>query len=419
MPGRPASQSGKFSPPGATAGGSGAAAEVDCRPFNQSGISSTPAGPDGIAAAGAACSTEGGDCRPFNQSGVSSTPTGPGCVAAAGAACSTEGGDCRDFSQSDESSTPTGPGGVAAAGAAFSPAGGDSRDLSQSGVSSTPAGCDGSTAGAACPPDCGDCRDFSHSEESSTPAGWDGSYPGCSVKGVGCSGVAGCGSPPSRASQSALFSPGDNCSSEAGVGVDSTDLPPRRPASQSGTSSSSEAAWLRPESQSGRPSEESGAGAAGGTAGSLSCAVGAAMVSPSAGRFPSRKVRNQDGSARSNSAVFFLVGASPGRMGAPRLRLTFSNSEVFRLTGSSPGLMTWESSDGEAMTGLRRAPQNWHSSSSSGLGFPHIGQRTSAIPAPIRTVRAEEYAQSGGKCAESHPEQDATGAGCGRDLGYP
>ena len=61
----------------------------------------------------------------------------------------------------------------------------------------------------------------------------------------------------------------------------------------------------------------------------------------------------------------------------------------------------------EGVTGLRRAPQYLHSASSPGLGFPHIGQRTSAILAPIRPVRADKDAQAGGQRSESHSKQDA------------
>ncbi len=143
-----------------------------------------------------------------------------------------------------------------------------------------------------------------------------------------------------------------------GAGADSAGSPVRRPASQPGASSSSELVFLIPESQSGTSSEESEAEIGWGISGEISCSDGSVMVSPAAGFLPSRKVRNQDGKACSRSAVFFTVGASPGRMGTPRPRLIFSNSEVWRFTGSSPGLMVWESSKGGTMTGLRFAPQN-------------------------------------------------------------
>ncbi len=129
---------------------------------------------------------------------------------------------------------------------------------------------------------------------------------------VAGSAAASCGPPPRRAIQSALSNPGANSSSAAGAGADSTDLPLRRPASQSGTSSSSEAAWLRPESQSGKPPEESGPGVAWEAAGRLSSADGSARDSPAAGRFPSRRERSQEGSARFQVGGIFLGGSFAG-----------------------------------------------------------------------------------------------------------
>ena len=66
----------------------------------------------------------------------------------------------------------------------------------------------------------------------------------------------------------------------------------------------------------------------------------------------------------------------------------------------------------EVLSGFRRALQYRQISASAGLGFPHMGQRTSAIGlSTVRAVGAEQDAQAGSQTAQRNPDENTATAG--------
>ena len=273
----------------------------------------------------------GTDPKPDNQSGIDS-PLAAGTSVSSGIEfCSGRGNQSGVLSAGAGFSVPLKPGLLSA--------GLPDRPESHSEIFSPPGAAAGGSSSAVPP----GCRFFSQSGRSPCGVGSaDLSNEGSSVVGSmavsdGCE-VDSVLSLPRRFIQSSLPNSEAGSPSAAGASVDPEVLSPRKSASQSGTASSSEPALPSPESQSGKSLEESGLGVAWEAVGRSLSEDGSARDSPSAGRFPSRKERSQVGNARSSSAVFLLVGASPGWMGPSPVNFTFSNSEVFLLIGSSPGL---------------------------------------------------------------------------------